>query len=66
MRAIFWSENSGSTESISISWPNRAVLLVCIAGMLYLGLMPNRVVNASTQAVKVLKPEAPARAVVRQ
>ncbi len=65
VRAIFWSENPGSTERISVSWPSRAVLLVCIVGMLYLGLMPNRVVNASTQAVKVLKPETRSSAVVK-
>ncbi|MSU63026.1 MAG: NADH-quinone oxidoreductase subunit N [Pedosphaera sp.] len=65
VRAIFWSENSGSNERISISWPSRAVLLVCIGGMLYLGLMPNRVVNASVQAVQVLKPTSMPRAVVR-
>ncbi len=65
VRAIFWATNSGSTERILISEPSRAVLLVCISGLLYLGLLPSHVVDASAQAVQVLKPTSMPRAVVR-
>jgi NADH-quinone oxidoreductase subunit N len=63
VRAIFWTENTASNERISIAWPSRAVLVACIVGMLYLGLMPGRAINASLQAVKLLKPIFPATAV---
>ncbi|MCI0537173.1 MAG: NADH-quinone oxidoreductase subunit N [Verrucomicrobiales bacterium] len=54
VRAIFWSAAASSPARIEVSWPSRAVLLACVLGMFYLGLLPNRILEASSQAVKVL------------
>lgn len=54
VRAIFWSDTPTPLGRIEVSWPSRVVLIVCILGMLYLGLLPERALNASSQAVKVL------------
>ncbi len=65
VRAIFWSDTPTSLAQIEISWPSRAVLIACVIGMLYLGLLPNRTLNASAQAVKVLSfaPSSPSAVV---
>ena len=37
------------------SKPMRITLYGCIAGMLYLGMFPNRILEAATEAVKLLR-----------
>src|SRR5439155_12842337 len=54
VRAIFWSAKPATLERIPVSWPSRAVLVVCMAGMLYLGVLPNRFVSQTAMAVKTL------------
>lgn len=54
VRAIYWSREAADLSAIRISRPIQATLYVCIAGMLYLGLMPNVIVNLTEEAVKVL------------
>ncbi len=54
VRAIYWSKDAPDLSPIPISLPIRIALYVCAAGMLYLGLYPNTVVNAASQAVAVL------------
>lgn len=55
IRAIYWSKESTDLSPISVSIPARLVLVVCAAGMLYLGLLPNRVVQQTQLAVQVLR-----------
>jgi NADH-quinone oxidoreductase subunit N len=54
VRAIYWSKDTPNTAPLAISLPTRIALYGCVAGMLYLGVYPNTVVNAATQAVAVL------------
>jgi NADH-quinone oxidoreductase subunit N len=54
VRVMFWSDLPGPAAPIHVSWPSRGVLIVCIVGMIYLGVFPNRTLNASGQATKVL------------
>jgi NADH-quinone oxidoreductase subunit N len=55
IRAIYWSRDPADLAPSHISWPMKISLYSCIAGMLYLGLFPNAVVNLAEQAVKVLR-----------
>jgi NADH-quinone oxidoreductase subunit N len=64
VRAIYWSKTPPKPTAISVSWPVQVALYVCIAGMFYLGLFPNRVVNAADAAVAAWK--QPARNAVAQ
>ncbi len=54
VRAIFWGKEA-QTSPIRTSASIRACLYACMAGMLVLGLFPNWLVNAATEAVKVLR-----------
>ncbi|MBM3833326.1 MAG: NADH-quinone oxidoreductase subunit N [Verrucomicrobia bacterium] len=55
VRAIFWSKAAESQTVIPLSRPVRFSLYACIAGMLYLGIFPNTLVNAAIQASKALR-----------
>ena len=55
VRAIYWSNDAPDLSPIPLSRPIRVSIYVCIAGMLYLGMFPNALVNLATQAVKVLR-----------
>lgn len=55
VRAIYWSKTAPDLSPIPVSAPIRLVLTVCIAGMLYLGLFPNKFVDVSLAAAKGLK-----------
>lgn len=55
VRVIYWSRQTADTSLIAVNGPIKASLGVCIAGMLYLGLFPNDVVNFATQAVEALR-----------
>jgi NADH-quinone oxidoreductase subunit N len=54
IRAIYWSREAPDLSPIRISPVARIALYVCGAGMLYLGLFPDALVNITTQAVAVL------------
>jgi NADH-quinone oxidoreductase subunit N len=54
VRAIYWSKDPQDLSPIAISRPMRAAIYGCIAGMLFLGLFPNAMMNWTEQAVKVL------------
>jgi NADH-quinone oxidoreductase subunit N len=49
VRAIYWSDAPAEVAGIPIPVVQRLVLYVCVAGMLYLGLFPNRLVNAAVR-----------------
>jgi NADH-quinone oxidoreductase subunit N len=55
IRAIYWSEGTADFSPIPISLPTRISLYACIAGMFFLGLFPDALVNLATEAVKVLR-----------
>jgi NADH-quinone oxidoreductase subunit N len=54
VRVIYWSTDAPDTTPIEVSAPVRVALCVCVAGMLYLGILPNRMVDAADTAVRVL------------
>jgi NADH-quinone oxidoreductase subunit N len=54
IRAIYWSKETPDLSPIPISPAVRVALYGCGAGMLYLGLFPNTLVEITTQAVTVL------------
>ncbi len=55
VRAIYWSGLPENLTPITLSRPIRFALYGCIAGMFYLGIFPNGLVDAATQAVANLK-----------
>ena len=59
IRAVYWSKDPTDLSPVQVSQPARAVLLVCVGGMLYLGLFPNRAVQQTQLAVQVLKINSP-------
>lgn len=60
VRAIYWSKETPDLSPIAVPVPVRFALYACIAGMLILGLLPNRAVNSATQATASLSKPAPA------
>jgi NADH-quinone oxidoreductase subunit N len=54
VRAIFWGKEPQS-KPIPTSAPIRVCLVGCVVGMLVLGLFPNWLLNATFEAVKVLR-----------
>jgi len=55
VRAIYWSKTPAGAAPIAISPTMQVSLAVCMAGMLYIGLFPNAVLQAATEAVKALR-----------
>jgi NADH-quinone oxidoreductase subunit N len=55
IRAIYFSKDAVSHGSIAISLPMRLTIMVCIAGMFWLGLMPGVVLRMAEEAVAALK-----------
>jgi NADH-quinone oxidoreductase subunit N len=55
IRAIYWPTERVETAPIQISPGMKVSLAVCMAGMLYIGLFPNALMQAAAQAVKALK-----------
>ena len=55
VRAIYWSKDPADLSPIRVTLPVRFALYACIAGILFLGIYPNPVVNASEEAVASLK-----------
>jgi NADH-quinone oxidoreductase subunit N len=55
VRAIFWSKYTPDLSPIFLSSPIKFSLAICIAGMLWLGIFPNTVLNLAEQAASVLK-----------
>lgn len=54
VRVIFWGKES-QTSPIRTSTPIQVCLYGCVVGMLALGLFPNWLLNAASEAVKVLR-----------
>jgi NADH-quinone oxidoreductase subunit N len=54
IRAIYWSKDAPDLSPISLSAPAKFSIWICIAGMFWLGLFPNTVLNLANQAAKAL------------
>jgi NADH-quinone oxidoreductase subunit N len=54
VRAIYWSEGGSSLAGLTLSKPTRGVLYLCLAGMLFLGLYPNPLLNLTSGAASAL------------
>jgi NADH-quinone oxidoreductase subunit N len=55
VRAMYWSKEGSDLSPIRVSRPIRISIYGCIAGMLYLGLFPNGMVELTTAAVELLR-----------
>jgi len=53
IRAIYWSKDSVETAPIELSSPAKLSIWACIAGIFWLGLFPNTVLNLANQAAAV-------------
>jgi len=54
IRAIYWSKNPEDLSPIELSSPAKLSIWACIAGIFWLGLFPNTVLNLAVQASAVL------------
>jgi NADH-quinone oxidoreductase subunit N len=54
IRAIYWSKETPDLSPILLSAPAKLTVWICIAGMFWLGLFPNTVLNLAAEAVKSL------------
>jgi NADH-quinone oxidoreductase subunit N len=54
VRAIYWSKDAPDLSPIQLSSPIKLSIGICIAGMLWLGIFPNTVLNLANQAAAVL------------
>jgi NADH-quinone oxidoreductase subunit N len=54
IRAIYWSKDPADLSPIELSAPAKLSIWVCIAGMFWLGLFPNMVLNMTSLAAKAL------------
>jgi len=55
VRAIYWSRDVAELSPIEISRPLRLTIYACMAGMLYLGIFPNTMLNWASQIVNALR-----------
>ena len=53
IRAIYWSKDPKDLSPIILSAPAKFSIIVCVGGMLWLGLFPNTVLDMANEAVKV-------------
>ena len=55
IRAIYWNKEAPADLSpIPLSAPAKVTLAICIAGMFWIGLFPNALLNLANEAVKSL------------
>ncbi len=55
IRAIYWSKETPDLSPIPLSAPAKIALLICIAGMFWIGLFPNTLVTLAAEAVRALQ-----------
>jgi NADH-quinone oxidoreductase subunit N len=54
VRAIYWSKDAPDLSPIELSAPIKLSIAICIAGMLWLGIFPETVLNLANGAAAVL------------
>jgi NADH-quinone oxidoreductase subunit N len=55
IRAIYWSKSAPDLTPIRTSRAMQFALGCCVAGMLYVGMFPNALLNVTLEAVKILR-----------
>jgi len=50
---IYWSKDTPDNSPVAIAWPTRMVLGLCVAAILYLGLLPDKPINWANAAAKI-------------
>jgi NADH-quinone oxidoreductase subunit N len=55
IRAIYWSKETPDLSPIQLSGAAKFSIALCVAGMFWLGIFPNTVVNLADQAAGALK-----------
>jgi NADH-quinone oxidoreductase subunit N len=65
VRAIYWSDNPAEVSSIAVPLPTKLALLVCMAGIIFIGVYPQPLMKQATRATDSLNAlnglNAPAR-----
>jgi NADH-quinone oxidoreductase subunit N len=54
IRAIYWSKEPADLSPIELSSPAKFSIAVCIAGMFWIGLFPNTILNVTNLAAAAL------------
>jgi len=54
IRAIYWSKDPADMSLIELSSPAKAAIWICLAGMFWIGLFPNTVLNITNLAAAAL------------
>ena len=54
IRTIYWSKDTPDNSPVAIAWPTRMVLGLCVAAILYLGLLPDKPINWANAAAKTV------------
>ena len=55
IRAIYWSKDAKDLSPIPLSGAAKFSVAVCVAGIFWLGIFPNTVLNVANEAAKMLK-----------
>jgi NADH-quinone oxidoreductase subunit N len=53
IRAIYWSKDTPDDSPVAVAWPTRVALGLCVAAILYLGILPNKPINWANAAAKI-------------
>lgn len=59
VRAAYWGNGTADLTPIRTTWAVRLALGICMVGIFWLGVLPDALIQASTPAVEVLRPESP-------
>jgi NADH-quinone oxidoreductase subunit N len=54
IRAIYWSKEVKDVTPIELSAPAKLSIAICIAGIFWIGIFPNALLNYATEAAKAL------------
>jgi NADH-quinone oxidoreductase subunit N len=64
IRAVYWGGPAADMTPLPTSWGVRGALAICILGILWLGILPDTLMQISTPAVETLRPAGSAAALV--
>ena len=54
VRAIYWSDSSAEVSSINVPLPTKLALVVCMAGIIFIGVYPQPLLTQATRATDSL------------
>jgi NADH-quinone oxidoreductase subunit N len=54
IRAIYWSRDVADVTPIELSAPAKVSICICLAGIFWIGIFPNALLNYATEAAKAL------------